>query len=84
MVAEELGVQGQPATRSNHIKWKYVILRTTNTGGWGIAQYLKSLLHRHKFDLWHPHSLGWWYAPVIPVLGRQRQKDPWGSLANPA
>lgn len=43
MVAEELGVQGQPVTRHNHIKWKVCHSQDNKYWGLGHSSVLKEL-----------------------------------------
>lgn len=51
-----------------------------------IAYLVKYLPPEHKDQSsvpQHPRKMPmWWSGPVIPVLGRQRHVDPWGSIAS--
>ena len=43
----------------------------------GLHGSLRAIPGTHVINSWTQ-----WYRLVIPVLGKERQVDPWGSLAN--
>jgi len=63
---------------------KRTLVKNLDFSGWGDGSVLKVLAlqaQEAKFNPQNTNTRQWWHAFAVLVLRKQRQADPWGSLA---